>query len=102
MARFATIVFGTLLTVGLMVLALFAWFQAPVYASAAERPDVLRWAVRSLAIAAAAGAQLIAFSLIVGPAHRRRTGNFGLRVLATIVCCAAAVTGAALGVAARG
>ena len=102
MARLATIIFGALLTVGLMVLALFAWFQAPVYAAAAERPDVLRWAVRSLAVAAAAGAQLIAFSLVVGPACRHRTGNFAFRVLATIVCCVAAVTGAALGVAARG
>ncbi|HEX8341141.1 MAG TPA: hypothetical protein VF624_09555 [Tepidisphaeraceae bacterium] len=97
-----TVIFGVVLTIGLMVAALLAWFHAPVYASAAERPDVLRWAVRSFAVAAAAGAQVIAFSLIVGPRQRSGAGNLGLRLLAGIVCCAAAVSGAALGVAARG
>jgi hypothetical protein len=102
MARFLTILFGGGVMVALMVLALAAWFQAPIYAAAAERPDVLRWAMRSGAIAAAAGAQVIALSLVVGKIYQAAGAHKAVRFLAAVVCCIAAVSAAALGVAARG
>ncbi len=93
---------GGLLAVGLMIFAIWVWFDAADWAQRSDRPDILRWAARALAIAAAAGAQIVVLTLVVGRIYRQRASHDGLRLTASLVCCIAAVIAAALGLAAQG
>lgn len=95
------ILFGGFIAVGLMLLAFWVWFDASELARRAERPDVLRWAARALAIAAAAGAQIIVMTLVIGRIYRDKPIHEGLKLTAALICCIAAVTAAALGLAAQ-
>lgn len=94
--------FGGLLAVMLMVVAIWVWFDAADLALRSEHPDTLRWAARALAIAAAAGAQIIVLSLVVGRMYQHRASHDVLKLTAALICCLAAVTAAALGLAAQG
>jgi len=97
-----TMLIGGVLAVGLMLFAMWVWFDAAELALASERPEILRWAVRALSIAAAAGAQIIVLTLVVGRLYSSRSAHDGLRLTAALICCIAAVTAAALGLAAQG
>ena len=61
---------GGLAAVALMVLGLWAWRHAAEVATdamgATAQPYVAKWAVRSAAIAAAAAAQTLLLTLVVG------------------------------------
>ncbi len=102
MKQTLTMLIGAVLAVGLMLMAIWVWFDAADLALSSERPDILRWAARSLAIAAGAGAQIIVLTLVVGRMFAHRSAHDGLRLTAALVCCIAAVTAAALGLAAQG
>ncbi|GIW75178.1 MAG: hypothetical protein KatS3mg104_0241 [Phycisphaerae bacterium] len=93
---------GTCLSVGLMVVAIWIWFDASDLALRSEHPDVLRWAARSLAIAAASGSQIIILSLVVGRLYEHRPFHDMLKLTASLICCLSAVIAAALGLAAQG
>ncbi|MBC7783706.1 MAG: hypothetical protein H7144_07685 [Burkholderiales bacterium] len=102
MQKTITMTFGGAIAVALMLGALYAWFNAADRALSSDHPDVLRWAARSLAVAAAAGAQVVALWLVVGRMYENRTFNLGLRFVGAVVCCVAVVAAAAFGWAARG
>lgn len=97
-----TMIIGGLLAVVLMVVAIWVWIDAADLALRSDHPDTLRWAARALAIAAAAGAQIIVLSLVVGRLYAPRPAHDVLKLTAALVCCLAAVTAAALGLAAQG
>jgi peptidoglycan/LPS O-acetylase OafA/YrhL len=97
-----TMLIGGVLATGLMLVAIWVWRDAGELALRSDRPEILRWAARSLAIAAAAGAQIIVLTLVLGRMYRTGSAHDGLRLTAALVCCIAAVTAAALGLAAQG
>lgn len=102
MKRLLISLFGATVAVGLVVLALWAWFRAGALAHYSTASDVTPWAIRALAIASASGAQVILLSFVGSSAYRDRPLHDGLRLTAALVCCISAVTAAALGLAARG
>ena len=89
---------GTPATVFGIVLLLW-WVSATL---AGQRPDVLRWAARSLAVAAAAGAQVVVITFVLGRVYRMRPFHETVRLAAALICCTAAVSAAALGLASQG
>lgn len=92
---------GLALAISLMILALWAWQQSAHIAFDADRPDVVLWAVRSAAVAAAALAQAVLLTLVIGNLYRTRLLDLVLRVLATAVFAIALVSAIALGLASR-
>ncbi|MGN6506379.1 MAG: hypothetical protein ACTHM6_12540 [Tepidisphaeraceae bacterium] len=102
MLKSLTIVLGGLLAAALMVGAIYAWIDLADWALAGQRPDVLRWAARSLAVAAAAGAQVIVITFVLGRVYRMRPFHETVRLAAALICCTAAVSAAALGLASQG
>ena len=86
--------------VTLMTLAFWAWFT---YGSEAGGGNVelLKWAGRCLAIAAAAGAQVLLITFVVGRVYRLNSTHDALRLGATVIASLAIVTAAALRLAAR-
>ncbi len=94
--------FGALATITLVFLSLWGWrHAAELVAEHATRPYVAAWAVRSAAIAAAASAQAILLTLVVGGIYPRRLSDDVLRVLAGLVGSIALVSAIALGLAGR-
>ena len=66
MAKFISIWLGGIVTVGLMVAALWAWRFAPELAMQhSDRPYMAKVGIRSLAIAIAAGAQVVLLTLVI-------------------------------------
>jgi len=93
---------GGLVAVGLMLTAAWAWFTAAPAAQLTDNGELAKWAARCLAIAAAAGAQIVLLTFVVGRVYTLRPAHDGLRLAAGVVCCVATVTAAALGLAAKG
>ena len=85
----------------LMLAALWAWNHATVLGREAARPEVVGWAVRSGAVALAAGAQLVVLTWLVGAFYRRDLLGDVLRVSAALVCTIALVSAVALALAGR-
>src|SRR6185437_8776954 len=102
MGRAVIILVGALVAVAMMVGAIWSWIDLADWALAGRRPDILIWAARSLAIAGAAGAQVVILTFVVGRLYRIRAGHDGWRLAAALVCCVAAVSAAALGLADQG
>ena len=96
MARVSSIWFGALLSVALMVAALAAWRFAPELAvRGAVRPYVAKVGIRSLAVALAAGAQLVLLAVVVArvypPKLTERALGVGMAVASFAALCAAVV-----------
>jgi hypothetical protein len=102
MVRNLTMIFGATIAVVLVIAAVWLWVESERLAARAPRPDAMRWAARCLAVAAAAGAQTIILSFVLGPMYRRPALHEALRLTTGLICCIAAVSAAALGLAARG
>jgi hypothetical protein len=96
-----TQVVGSLLALALVVAALWSWREANDIAGNAARPDLALWAVRSGALAAVAGAQVLIVTFAVGAIYRRRAFDEAVRLLAGVVCTVALVGAVALGLAGR-
>jgi hypothetical protein len=96
-------VIGAVVAVALVVAALWGWGQAWRIAEDAHRPQVAVWAVRSAALAAAAAAQLLVLTCVVGALYRGRRGAADdvLRALAGLVCTIALVSAVALALAGK-
>ena len=97
------VVVGSLVTVGLMFVALYAWRHASVIAGdwEASRPYVAAWAVRSAAIAVAAAAQVILLTVVVGRLYPRQLVDEVLRLTAVLIGTVALVSALALAFAGR-
>lgn len=102
MTKALSTLFGSVVAVALMVTAIWAWFDAAPLAMSLPKGEVLKWAARCLAIAAAAGAQVVLITFVLGRLYQFRSLHEGLRLTAAIVCCVAAVSAAALGLVAQG
>ena len=96
-----TVLFGAAVAIALLVAAMWAWVDLPSRAAEAARPEVLGWAARMLALAAAAGAQIIIITFVIGSIYRFKAVHDALRLTAALVCCMAAIGAAALGLAAQ-
>ena len=96
-----SIAVGVALAISLMILALWAWQQASRISFEADRPELVLWAVRCAAVAAAALAQTVLLTLVIGNVYRTRTLDIALRVLTAAVFTVALVSAVALGLAAR-
>jgi len=96
MARVTSIWIGALIAVTLMVAALAAWRFAPELAvRGATRPYVAKVGIRSLAIALAAGAQLVLLAAVVARVYpaklSERVVGVGMGVASFAALCAAVV-----------
>ena len=73
MARIISIWFGGALTVALMVAALWAWRLPPELGIGdAEQPYIAKLGIRSLAIALAAGAQVVLLAFVIARVYPPR------------------------------
>ena len=95
---------GAMAAVALIVLGLWAWQHAAEFATgapgSAAQPYVAKWAVRSAAIAAAAAAQALLLSSVVGRVYGRQGAlDAILRLSALLVFAVALVSAVALGLA---
>ena len=91
---------GSLIALGLMVTALWAWGRAGWIAADATRPDIATLAVRSGAVSVAAMAQLVLLTFVAAPIFRERKFSADLaRVAVSLVACVAMVSAVALGLA---
>ena len=100
----ATALVGSLVTVVMMVAALYGWRHAADLAGdwGASRPYVAALGVRSGAVALAAAAQVVLLTLVVGRLFaRRQLVDEVLRLAAGLVAALAVVSAIALGLAGR-
>ena len=95
--------FGVVLAVGLLLVALYWWRHAGQIVDGWEptRPSVAAWAVRSAAVAAAAGAQLVLLTLVTGRLYRRQLLDDMVGLSAGLVATLAMVSAIALALAGR-
>ena len=86
MAKAFSITFGGVVTVALMVAALWAWRVAPELAYRhADHAYTARLGIRSLAVALGAGAQVVLLAFVVGRVY---PPNLGDRVLGAAIAVA--------------
>lgn len=94
---------GGFWAVTFMVTALWAWQNAGRVVSDWDpaKPSVALWAVRSGAVALAAGAQVLLMTFVVGALYGRDLFGDVLRFCAALICTIALVSAVALGMAGR-
>ncbi|MDB5331528.1 MAG: hypothetical protein JWP03_2679 [Phycisphaerales bacterium] len=103
MRRLTGTLFATAFAVAFMLLALWMWQGAagvPIDGQA-SRSESMAWALRSLAVACAALAQLVTLRLVVGRIYRRGALDDALCLSSVVACAIALVSAAALGLAGR-
>src|SRR5688572_1405015 len=96
MPRVISIWIGGLIAVALMVAALWAWRFAPELAvQNSDRPYVAKLGIRSLAVALAAGAQVVLLAFVVSrvypPRVMERVLGIGIGVASFAALCTAVV-----------
>jgi hypothetical protein len=101
--RLAGTIFAAVIAVALMVAALWVWQLASARPVEGQmiRTESAAWALRSLAVAAAALAQLVALRLVVRRIYRRGTFEDALCLSSAVACVIALVSATALGLAGR-
>ncbi len=84
---------GTVTGIALMVLALWMWGSSDelsrALAGSTGRPELECWAVRCMAIAAGAGAELLLLTSIVSAIYTRRFFDEILRTATGLLACVA-------------
>jgi signal transduction histidine kinase len=101
MATRISIFAGLLIATGLIFVSLWAWQQAPHLQLDADRPEIILWAVRTAAVAAAALAQTVILVLVIGNIYRTRAIDVLFRFLTAAVFAVSLVSAIALGLAGR-
>jgi hypothetical protein len=102
--RVVSILFSSLLAGGMVVAAIWGWQEAQDLVLDhwnAGRPELAEWAVRSVAIAVVALAQIILLTSVAGRIYRRRTLDSVLTLAAGVTCALASVGAIACGLAGR-
>jgi hypothetical protein len=99
--RSGTIVFGTILTVCLMFVALWGWQHAESLVEAWAQPALAANAVRCAAIAVMAGAQIVLLWSVVGQIYRSGRFDTVCGLMAAGVCTVAIVSAVTLALAGR-
>jgi hypothetical protein len=101
-AKLISIWLGVALAVALMVTALWAWRFAPELAmNDADHPYVAKLGIRSLAIALAAGAQVILLTLVVSRVYPPKLPDRVLGLSALVASFAALATAVVLALSGR-
>jgi hypothetical protein len=100
-AKQCLISIGLILSTGLVLIALWAWQAAPHLQMDADKPEVILWAVRTAAVAAAALAQTVMLVLVIGNIYRTRAIDMLLRFMTGMVFAVSLVSAIALGLAGR-
>jgi hypothetical protein len=93
---------GTTVAVALVVLGLWGWGAAAALTKGAGEPALALWAVRSAAVAALAGAQVLGMSCLVGLLYPHGRGGQILSLGAGLVCTVALLGAILLGWISRG
>ncbi|MGH7214224.1 MAG: hypothetical protein ACREIT_05630 [Tepidisphaeraceae bacterium] len=88
---------GAVASIAMLVAALWAWHEAPALVEETARPEVTVWAVRSAAIALAAGAHALAIGTVVQCVYRHDLFGDVLRLSAALVFTLALASAIALG-----
>ena len=102
--RTTLMVQGVLVSLGLVVAGLWGWQQAQEIVLdhwLAGRPELAAWAVRIVAVAAVALAQVILIAFVAGRTYRRGVIDSALAVTAGAVFVLSVVGAIACGIAAR-
>ncbi len=96
-AKFS-IALGTLVSVALVFICLWAWQAAPHLALDADRSDdTILWAVRTASIAAGALAQTVLLIFVIGNIYRTRAIDMLMRLMTATVFAVSLVSAIALG-----
>lgn len=90
-------VMGTTIAIGLVIAGVWGSASAVRLTSHAARPELAAWAVRGIAVAALAGAQVLGMTFIVDAIYSRDRGGEIIRLTAGLVCTAALVGALGLG-----
>ena len=95
------LVTAILVAIALVVAALWGWQMAPDLALdwGAARPELGAWAVRSAAVAAFAGGQVVLLIFVAGKIYRRGAFDAVIGLTAAVVFALAAVSAVACGLA---
>lgn len=98
--RPVSIIFGSMLAIIILVAAIWVWTAAPLASVelTPARADLAIWAIRSAAVSLAAAGQVLLLTIGL---QSRDTFSDALRLTAVFVTVLAAITAAALGLAAR-
>jgi hypothetical protein len=87
-------VMGATVAIALVVVALWGWGESTALVRKADNPQLALWAVRSAAIAALAGAQVLGLTFVVGVFIGRRDRSGDMMRLAAGFVCTVALLGA--------
>jgi small ligand-binding sensory domain FIST len=82
---------GTTVAVALVVVGLWGWASAAQLASGSDKPALAVWSVRSAAVAALAGAQVLGLTFLVGAVRGRDRSAEIMKLVASAVCTAALI-----------
>lgn len=97
----ASVVFGSVVAVALVVAALWTWQEGTRLVADSEGGPAVLWAVRAAAVAAVALAQGVLLIAVVGNVYRTRSTDLLLRVLTATVFAVSLIGAIALGMAGR-
>jgi hypothetical protein len=90
------ILFGTIVTIVMVMAALWAWQNASGLAEEWAQPNVAVYAVRCAAVALVAGAQIVLLGFVVGRLYRSSWADGLWGVLAAGVCAVSIVSAVTL------
>jgi len=97
----ARIVIGAMLSMVLLVTALWTWGSAWELADKTARPAVTVWAVRCAAVAVAAAGQAVLMTVVIGGLFRRGLLDNTLSMAFALTCALSVAAAAALALAGR-
>jgi hypothetical protein len=84
-------IMGSTVAVVLVVAGTWGLASAERLSGGSDNPVLALWTVRSAAIAALAGAQVLGLTFLVGTLHGRDRSGDLMRLVATFVCTAALI-----------
>jgi small ligand-binding sensory domain FIST len=82
---------GTTIAVALVVVGLWGWASASKLVDGSDKPALALWSIRSAAVAALAGAQVLGLTCLVGSWRGRDRSAEVMKLVAGAVCTAALI-----------
>lgn len=92
---------GATLAIALVIAGLWGWGAARALVERTDNPDTALWAVRSAAVAALAGAQVLGLTFVTALFYERDRSGEWMRLIAGFVCTAAFVAAITMGLVSR-
>ena len=94
-----TTILGCFSALSMVVAGMWAWNEAYFLSAGTTRPDVTLWALRSAAVALAAGAQAMLLTFLVSRIYRQDLFSDVLRLFSALISAIALISALALGLA---